>query len=294
MQHLRAKGRTNTGHVGSAQKASAPNCREVGFLWATSPDTHCLTDAQGQNDRGTAEGGRPGAQHAGGRAWPPAPRPEAPPARPGRRVEAARPAGSPAPRYGAGQAGRGGPRRSSPRSWAGRAAPERRCVRAGLGVRDRAPNPHAGRRARPLPSRGPRHRRPRSARGPSAGRECGARRGGGWPAPPRSGGGVGAPQPRSAPRPRTVASPSRPRRPPQSRPLQGGAGPNDGAPGQWRGGVAGAGSGRGLWELRRKSGQAARRAASSPRSAETLRLILRLGVCGTPCFFPGQRYPAAR
>ena len=64
--------------------------------------------------------------------------------------------GSPAPRSQArgGAARKDGPRRSSPRSWAGRAAPERRCMRAGLGVRDGTPSPHAGRAAPPLLSPG--------------------------------------------------------------------------------------------------------------------------------------------
>lgn len=154
------------------------NCGEVNFLSATSPDTLCLTHAQEQNDRVTAAGGRPGAQHAtaGGRTWPPTPGPEAAQqTRPGSRVEAtnvSRPTRAPAPRCGAGQAGKGGGEGSAGHRQ-GRGPDVRRrsdaaCVRDSDYVTEpRTLMPAAP----PRPSPGPRHRRPRSARGPSAGRE---------------------------------------------------------------------------------------------------------------------------
>lgn len=119
--------------------------------------------------------------------------------RPGSRVRArgrqlSRPPGSPAPRCGAtGEAaGKGGPRRSSPRSWAGRAAPGRRGVRAGLGVRDGAPSPHAGRAAPPLPP-GPGATDSAQPRIPA--RRAGAKADGSSPASPHSRGVVGTPSP---------------------------------------------------------------------------------------------------
>lgn len=158
----------------------------------------------------------------------------------------------------------------------GREAPERRCVRAGLGVRDGAPNPHAGRATPPL--RGAPAPQTLLGQGSQARGGNGGRRGRDSPAPPHSRGIVWTPQTRFAPRPRVVAPHSGPLPPPQSRPFRGGASPSDGAPGQWRGGEAGAGrgrSGRGLGELGRKSGQAARRRASGSRSARTLRVNAR-------------------
>lgn len=150
-------------------------------------------------------------------------------------------------------------------------------MRAGHGVRDGAPNPHAGRATPPLP--GAPAPQTLLGQGSQARGGNGGRRGRDSPAPPHSRGIVGTPQPRFAPRPRVVAPPSWPLPPPQSRLFPGGAGPSDGAPGQWQGGEAGAGrgrrSGRGFGELGRKSGQAARRLGSGTRSAQTLRVNAR-------------------
>lgn len=101
--------------------------------------------AQGQRDEVTSAQAPRADETLGRRSGPAAPgaRPPPPPG-PRRRDTTLRGGG----RSGGGG---GGPRRSSPRSWAGRAAPERRCVRAGLGVRDGSPSAHAGRPPRPSP-----------------------------------------------------------------------------------------------------------------------------------------------
>lgn len=142
-----------------------------------------------------------------------------------------RPSTSPRPRGLGAQAG-GGQGRSSPRPGAGRAAPGRRGVRAGLGVRDGCPGPHA-RRAVPAPPHG----------GGFAGHPAPGRRGeprsGARPAPDADPGRSGGPQPRLPPN-------NAPRAPPLLR-RAGGLGatplPSDSAAGQWRAGVEEAGPG---------------------------------------------------